>query len=456
MTDYATHHFQAASRYTVSIGVDRRLYRHDLRASIAHACMLAKQRIIPTADADAIVKGLEQISQEIESGTFPWREEHEDLHMNIEARLHEIIGTAAGKLHTARSRNDQVATATRLFVRDAIYSATQGLHRLQGVLLDLAEAQSDTLMPGYTHLQRAQPVLFAHHLLAYVEMFGRDASRLSDSATRVNVLPLGSGALAGVPYPIDRAFVAKELGFASLSRNSIDAVSDRDYILDFLAAASVCMMHGSRLAEELVLWSSQEFGFVSMDSKWTTGSSIMPQKRNPDFMELARGKTGRVFGNLFSLLTTLKGLPLAYNRDLQEDKEALFDTVDTLEATLEVFCGVLASLQVNKDRMEATAADISLLATDLADYLVKKGVPFREAHQAVSRICDLATQQGRSLHDLSLNDYQRFSSAFDAGVFDVTARTSASARDVPGGTAPDQVSAALQAARQRWNVEASR
>ena len=450
MTDYMTHRFPAGSHYTVSIGYDRRLYRHDIEASIVHARMLARQGIVPQRDADAIVHGLEQVRQEIEAGTFPWREELEDLHMNIERRLYELVGEPAGKLHTARSRNDQVATAMRLYMRDTLRETTERLRRLQGALLDLAEAHSSVLMPGYTHLQRAQPILLAHHLLAYVEMFERDAQRMADCAKRTNVLPLGSGALAGVPYPIDRQFVADELGFEAVSGNSVDAVSDRDYLVDFLSAASICMMHCSRLAEELVLWSSEEFGFVRLAADWVTGSSIMPQKRNPDFAELARGKTGRVYGHLMGVLTMLKGLPLAYNRDLQEDKEAVFDTLDTLGSTLDVFCGMLGSLEVDTKRMRAAAEDSSMLATDLADYLVGKGVPFREAHGVVSELCTLHA----SLHQLPLETYRSHHPAFDDDVYQVTALASVAARDVPGGTSPTRVKGALKAARRRWKKAA--
>ena len=455
MTEYTTHHFQAASRYTVSIGYDRRLYSHDIDGSVAHARMLARQGIIPQADGEAIVSGLEEVRREIEAGTFPWREELEDVHMNIERRLNDKIGDAAGRLHTARSRNDQVATATRLFARDAIKQTTALLRRLQGVLLDLAETHASVLMPGYTHLQRAQPVLLAHHFLAYFEMFDRDASRLADCYCRTNVLPLGSGALAGVPYPIDRESVARELGFDGISANSMDAVSDRDYLVEFVAAAAICMMHCSRLAEELVLWSSQEFGFVRLAPEWVTGSSIMPQKRNPDFAELARGKTGRVYGHLMGLLTVLKGLPLTYNRDLQEDKEALFDTVDTLDTTLEAFCGMLGALEVDADRMVAAAQDSSLLATDLADYLVARGIPFREAHAAVSRLCEEADRSGRALRDLPIEEYRRCSLAFDPDVFQLMAQASVEARNVSGGTAPERVAQALAEAKRRLQ-EASR
>ena len=449
MTAYATHHFEAASRYTVSVGYDRRLYAYDVAGSVAHARMLARQGIIPQADADAIADGLEAVRREIESGAFPWREEHEDLHMNIEARLRELIGEPAARLHTARSRNDQVSTATRLYVRDAVDRAVRELRALQGALLALAERDGDSLMPGYTHLQRAQPVPFAHHLLAYFEMFDRDAARFSDARKRVNVLPLGSGALAGVPYPIDREWTARELGFDAVSANSMDAVSDRDYAVEYLAAAAVCIMHCSRLAEEIVLWSSQEFGFIQLGRQWVTGSSIMPQKRNPDFAEIARGKTGRVYGSLVGLLTTLKGLPLTYNRDLQEDKEGLFDAVDTLEATLEAMRGMLGGCAVNAERMREAAEDSALLATDLADYLVGKGVPFREAHAAVSALCDIASERGVPLTALPLEEMQALRPEFDADARNLTAAASAAARDVPGGAAPVRVRQALAAAKAR-------
>jgi len=449
MTAYATHHFEAASRYTVSVAYDRRLYAYDVAGSIAHARMLARQGVIAQADADAIADGLEAVRREIESGAFPWREEYEDLHMNIEARLRELIGEPAARLHAARSRNDQVATATRLYVRDAVDRAVRSLRALQGALVALAERDGDALMPGYTHLQRAQPVPFAHHLLAYVEMFDRDAARFADARKRVNVLPLGSGALAGVPYPVDREWTARELGFDAVSANSMDAVSDRDYAVEYLAAAAACMMHCSRLAEEIVLWSSQEFGFIQLGRQWVTGSSIMPQKRNPDFAEIARGKTGRVYGSLVGLLTTLKGLPLTYNRDLQEDKEGLFDAVDTLEATIEAMRGMLGDCAVNAERMREAAEDSALLATDLADYLVGKGVPFREAHAAVSALCGVASERGVPLTALPLEEMQALRPEFDADARNLTADASAAARDVPGGAAPARVRQALAAAKAR-------
>ena len=449
MAKFTTHYFKPATNYTVSVGFDRRLAPYDLDGSVAHARMLGRQGIIPPTDADAIARGLGDVRKEIEAGAFPWRDDLDDVHMNIEHRLHELIGEPAGRLHTARSRNDQVATATRLFVREAIGTAIGGLRRVQGALLTQAETHADALMPGYTHLQRAQPVLFAHHLLAYVEMFERDAARLADAQRRANVLPLGSGALAGVPYPIDRESVAAELGFDAISANSIDAVADRDYLVELQAAAATIMMHGSRLAEDLVLWCSREMGYVRLGDEWVTGSSIMPQKRNPDFAELARGKTGRVYGNLMGLLTVLKGLPMAYGTDLQEDKEGLFDTVDTLHATLDAFAGMIATMKVDTARMAAAAADPAMLATDLADYLVGKGVPFREAHGAVGRLCEIAEDQGVALTELPIEEYQRHCPAFEDDVYQITAEASAAARDVPGGTAPAQVARALAAARRR-------
>jgi argininosuccinate lyase len=425
------------------------LYPYDIDGSIAHARMLGRQGIVSQEDAGTIVGGLEAVRREIEAGVFPWREDLEDIHMNIEVRLHELIGEPAGRLHTARSRNDQVATATRMFVRDAIANAQTALREVQDALLTQAERHMGAVMPGYTHLQRAQPVLFSHHMLAYFEMFDRDLERFADALRRTNVLPLGSGALAGVPYDIDRDYVAEELGFDSVSCNSMDAVADRDYILEFLATAAITMMHGSRLAEEIILWASQEFGFIRLGREWVTGSSIMPQKRNPDFAEIARGKTGRVYGSLFALLTTMKGLPLTYNRDLQEDKEGLFDTADTLVATLEAFAGMLYGSEIDEARMQSAAQDSSLLATDMADYLVAKGVPFREAHAAVSTLVDIAAAREAALSDLSISEFKEQSHAFEPDVYDVTALASAKARDVPGGTAPNRVANAIKQARFR-------
>jgi argininosuccinate lyase len=444
---------QRALKYSASIAYDRRLYRHDIAGSIAHTRMLAKQGIIPGDDAESIVCGLEEVRDEIERGDFPFREDLEDIHLNIEARLREKIGEAAGRLHTARSRNDQVATDMRLFVMEACDDVASEIRGFQSALLDLAGANQDAVMPGYTHLQRAQPVLFAHNLLAYFEMLDRDAGRFRDCRERADELPLGSGALAGVPYPLDREFVASELGFSRVSRNSVDAVADRDFVVEFQAAAATTMMHFSRLAEEIVLWSSEEFGFVRLPDEFATGSSIMPQKRNPDMAELARGRTGRVYGNLMAILTTLKGLPLSYNRDLQEDKEPLFETVDTLHGTLDVLSAMLPTLTIDADRMEQAAMGSYTLATDLADYLARKGMPFRDAHQAVAELVRYAEAAGKPLSGLSLEEYRRFSPLFDQDVISLDARASIAARDVPGGTASARVAEALKLARERLKGE---
>ncbi len=442
------------SQYTVSIDYDRRLARQDIAGSIAHARMLARQGIITQEDADLITEGLAEVGREIEAGEFPWDPALEDLHMNIESRLQTLIGAPAGRLHTARSRNDQIAVDMRLYTKEVIDDTAAKLRRVQSALVELAERHREAIMPGYTHLQRAQPVLFAHHMLAYFQMFQRDIQRFSDCRRRADVLPLGSGALAGVSYPTDREFLARELGFQEISANSMDAVSDRDFVLEYLAAAAICAMHLSRLAEEIVLWSSREFGFVALSEEFTTGSSIMPQKRNPDFAELARGKTGRVYGNLLGLLTVLKGLPLTYNRDLQEDKEGFFDTVDTLTSTLEVFQGMLSGLTLNEDRVTALAGESQALATDLADYLVGKGVPFRVAHGIVRELCRYCDDQKKDLAALELDEYQRFSPMFDRDVYQITAQSATEARDNPGGTAPGRVASELAHAREILNAEA--
>ncbi len=439
---------KSVEKYTSSISYDKRLYKQDIAGSIAHARMLAKQGIISDKDAERIVMALTSIREEIESGSLALRDDLEDIHMNIEARLIEKIGDEGRKLHTARSRNDQVALDMRLFVKEAISQTIVGLQGLQSALLDVAEANRDEIIPGYTHLQRAQPVLFAHHLLAYFEMLQRDVERFRDSLKRTDVLPLGSGALAGVPYPIDRDFLARELGFSRISQNSMDAVSDRDFIIEFQAAASITMMHLSRLAEELVLWSSQEFGFIELDDSYTTGSSIMPQKKNPDVAELARGKTGRVYGNLMAMLTIMKALPLTYNRDMQEDKEGFFDTVDTLLFTMEVFTGMVATLTVKGEVTRHAADGGYMLATDLADYLVGKGVPFREAHVIMGRLVQYSVEKGKTFRDLSLSEYKSSSQLFEEDVYNVTAETSIAARNVPGGTAPEQVAQQLGKARK--------
>ena len=436
------------AQYTASLPFDRRLYRQDIAGSIAHANMLARQDIISGEEAQKITTGLESIRQEIEQGKFEFKIETEDIHMAIEARLIELVGEVGRKLHTARSRNDQVALDMRLFTREAIADTINGLRELQLALLDLAEANKSVIIPGYTHLQVAQPVLLAHHLLAYFEMLERDIARFNDCLKRVDVLPLGSGALAGVAYDIDREFLAKELGFSQVSRNSLDAVSDRDFVLEYEAAAAICMMHVSRLAEEIVLWSSAEFDFFELDDAYATGSSIMPQKKNPDVAELARGKTGRVYGNLIALLTMMKGLPLAYNRDMQEDKQGLFDTVDTLQSTLAVFAGMVRTLQIKPENTMKAAGRGYILATDLADYLVKKGEAFRSAHEIVAKLVSYASDKGKTFAGLDINEYQKFSPLFGEDVRKITLASSIAARNVIGGTAPPQVKRALAKARR--------
>ncbi|OGO07338.1 MAG: argininosuccinate lyase [Chloroflexi bacterium RBG_13_60_13] len=439
---------KVVARYIASIPFDHRLYRQDIAGSIAHARMLGKQGIILQSEADAIIAGLISIREEIEQGRLQFKVELEDIHMNVEARLIEKIGDVGGKLHTARSRNDQVALDLRIFCKEAIAETIRRLKELQSALLDTAEANRDVIMPGYTHLQRAQPVLLAHHLLAYFEMLQRDVLRFKDCLVRTDVMPLGSGALAGVPYPIDRDFVAHQLGFSRISQNSIDAVSDRDFVIEYLAAASTAMMHLSRLGEELVLWSTEEFGYVDINESFASASSIMPQKRNPDTAELARGKTGRVYGHLLGFLTAMKGLPLSYNRDLQEDKEGLFDTVDTLHSTLEVFTGMVRTVKVNAERAGQAVDGGYLLATDLADYLVMKGLPFRQAHAIVGKLVSCAAGNGQDLSRLHLEDYRRFSDLFTVDVLDITAKASVAARSVLGGTAPEQVQAQMARARE--------
>jgi argininosuccinate lyase len=437
-----------ARNYAASIPFDRRLYRQDIEGSIAHARMLAKQEIIAGSEAVAIIKGLNSIWKEIERGRFQFRTEFEDIHMNIEARLFEKIGDVAGKLHTARSRNDQMALDLRLFVKEEILKTIGKIRALQIALVELAVANKEVIMPGYTHLQQAQPVLLAHHLLAYFEMFQRDKERFHDCLERTDVMSLGSGALAGVPYPIDREFVAKELGFSKVSTNSLDAVSDRDFIIEYEAAAAIAMMHLSRLAEELVLWSSSEFGFIEIGEAFTTGSSIMPQKKNPDVAELARGKTGRVYGHLMGMLTIMKSLPLAYNRDMQEDKEGLFDAVDTLQTSLEAFAGMVRAIEVNTGRIAQAMRTDYILATDLADYLVKKGMPFRKAHGVIAKLSEYAMSKGKNFWELGRKEYREFSVLFTGDVYDMTLESSVAARDVIGGTSPQQVAKALRRARR--------
>ena len=426
--------------FTTSLPFDRRLYAHDIAGSIAHCEMLGRQRIIPKADASRIVTALRAIKAEFDAGKFHATPADEDIHMAVERRLIEKVGGVGGKLHTARSRNDQVALDLRLFLRDAGANIGQLLVRLRRALATLATRHADVILPGYTHLQPAQPVLFAHHCLAYVEMLARDAGRVDDCLQRLDVLPLGSGALAGTTFPIDRAYVARRLGFRAVSANSMDAVSDRDFAVEFLAACAILGMHLSRLAEDLILWSSQEFGFVEFPDAFATGSSIMPQKKNPDVAELIRGKTGRLYGNLVSLLTTLKGLPMTYNRDLQEDKEPVFDSVDTIKASLEVLSALLPQLRVNRDRMGAAATEGFTLATELADYLATKGVPFRDAHGIVGAIVRHCLAESRTLEDLTLPELHRFSPRFGRDVKDwLSAAAAVRRRRAIGGTAPDNV-----------------
>jgi argininosuccinate lyase len=436
-------------RYTASVDFDSRLADVDIAGSLAHARMLAAVGVLSGEDLAAIERGMATIRSELASGAFPWSRDLEDVHFNIEKRLIALVGDAGKRLHTGRSRNDQVATDLRLWLREAIDALVDRLAALRHGLIDQAERHADAIMPGYTHLQVAQPVTFGHHLLAYEAMFARDAERLLDCRRRVNRLPLGSAALAGTSFPIDRAMVARELGFEALCTNSLDAVSDRDFAIEFTAAAAMAMTHVSRLAEELAWWMNPRFAFVTLADRYCTGSSIMPQKKNPDVAELARGKTGRVNGHLVALLTVMKGQPLAYNRDNQEDKEPLFDTVDTLADTLAILSDLVANgLVVDAARMRAAAAEGFATATDLADYLVKKGTPFRDAHEAVARAVREAERTGRDLADLSLAELQSFASRIGGDVFAVlTLDGSVASRDHPGGTAPRQVRAAIAAAR---------
>ena len=442
-------------RYTASVDFDRRLAAADIACSLAHARMLTAVGVVTKDDLTAIERGMETISSEIARGEFPWSIDLEDVHFNIEHRLTAIVGDAGKRLHTGRSRNDQVATDLRLWLRGEIDALLHALAALRRGLIDLAERHAATIMPGYTHLQVAQPVTFGHHLLAYEAMFARDAERLRDCRGRVNRLPLGSAALAGTSFPIDRMRVARELGFDALCTNSLDAVSDRDFAIEFIAAAALAMTHISRLAEELVWWMNPRFAFISLADRFCTGSSIMPQKKNPDVLELARGKTGRVNGHLVALLTLMKGQPLAYNKDNQEDKEPLFDTVDTLGSTLTIMADLVANgIAVDATRMRAAAAEGHATATDLADYLVRKGLPFRDAHEAVARAVRRAEERGSNLADLPLADLQGFASEIGADVYSVlTLEGSVASRSHPGGTAPEQVRAAIAVARVAIEAE---
>ena len=438
--------------FTASVSFDRRLYRYDIEGSRAHARMLARAGVLDQSECDTILAGLDRVEEEIDSGRFEWSVGLEDVHMNIEARLTALIGDAGKKLHTGRSRNDQVATDLRLYLRDRIDRASAELVRLQEGLLTLAEREAGTLMPGFTHLQVAMPVTFGHHMLAWFEMLQRDRERLADCRRRVNVMPLGAAALAGTSFPIDRHYTAELLGFEGPAENSLDAVGDRDFVIEFCACAALVMTHLSRFSEELVLWTSAQFDFIELPDRFCTGSSIMPQKKNPDVPELVRGKTGRVNGHLVSLLTLMKGQPLAYNKDNQEDKEPLFDTVDTLLGSLRVFADMVPAITVKADNMRAAARQGFATATDLADYLVRKGVPFRDAHDVVGRAVRLGVDSGRDLSEMSLEELRAFSDRIEEDVFDIlTLEGSVAARDHFGGTAPEQVREAIERARQRIN-----
>jgi len=432
----------------VSIDVDRRLWAQDLEGSRAHAAMLAAQGIITAEDAAAIQQGLDTIAQEIEAGTFPFRAEFEDIHMNVEARLRELIGPAAGRLHTARSRNDQVAVDFRLWVREACDRTVGQIRALQKALLARAEAEAETLMPGFTHLQPAQPVTFGHHLMAYVEMFGRDASRFEDARRRMNESPLGAAALAGSPFPVDRHATAQALGFDRPTANSLDSVSARDFALEALAAASICAGHLSRLAEEIVIWMTPQFGFIRLSDAFTTGSSIMPQKKNPDAAELIRAKTGRINGSLIALSTVMKGLPLAYSKDMQEDKPPVFEAFDALELALLAMAGMVVDLEPDRERMAAAAGSGFSTATDLADWLVRElGMPFRDAHHVTGRAVKRAEELGLQLQELSLDELQSLEPRITAGVYKVLSpEASCASRTSYGGTAPEQVRAQVA----RW------
>ncbi len=426
--------------FTASIPFDKRLYKHDIEGSIAHCSMLSKCRIITKSEAGKIIEGLKEIQREIESGRLKFDISLEDIHMNIERRLIEKIGTVGGKLHTARSRNDQVALDIRLYLRDEIKEIIKLISNFKKSLLRKAKKNIGVIMPGYTHLQMAQPVLFSHHLLAYYNMLERDEERFADVLKRVNIMPLGSAALAGTNYPIDRKYTAKLLGFADITTNSMDAVGDRDFSLEFLSASAIMMMHLSRLSEELILWSTSEFGFIELDDSFCTGSSIMPQKKNPDVPELIRGKTGRIYGNLISLLTTMKSLPLAYNKDMQEDKEPVFDTVDTVKASLSIYSKMLDTIQIKKESLKKAVERGFMTATDMADYLTMKGLPFRDAHEVVGKVVSYCIKNNKLLSELTLPELEKFSVNFKKDIFDfIKTEKSVNRKDVIGGTSKRQV-----------------
>lgn len=432
-------------KFTESVSFDKRLALVDIAGSIAHAEMLRKQGIISKEEAEKIIKGLEEIQKEVEEGKFQWKEELEDVHMNIEKRLTEKIGEAGGKLHTARSRNDQVATDTRLWVRKETNEILKLLKELRKSFVEQAEKHINVIMPGYTHLQIAQPVLYSHHMLAYYEMFKRDAERFKDTLKRVNVSPLGSAALAGTSYPIDREYTARLLGFDAVTRNSLDAVSDRDFVAETIFNCAMVMMHLSRLSEELILWSTEEFNFIELPDAFCTGSSIMPQKKNPDVSELTRGKTGRVYGDLIAILTILKGLPLAYNRDMQEDKEPLFDAVDTVKLSLKVNAKIVKNMKPKPERMREQARKGFSLATDVADYLAKKGIPFRKAHEIVGKLVNYCLENRKNLEELTLSELKQFSEAFEKDLLTLmNVESSVNSRNVIGGTATERVKEEIQ------------
>ncbi|OCT13170.1 argininosuccinate lyase [Paenibacillus pectinilyticus] len=440
---------QLVEEYTASITFDKELAEEDIEGSLAHVTMLGKCGILPADDVEKIKDGLLQVQAMIRRGELEYTIQNEDIHMNIEKTLIDLIGPVGGKLHTGRSRNDQVATDMHLYLRKRVVEFVGLLIKLQEALLEKAKANLDTIIPGYTHLQRAQPILFAHHLMAYVSMFQRDLERLQDSYKRVDMLPLGAGALAGTTFPIDRHFVAEQLGFGRVYENSLDAVSDRDFILEFLSNASMIMMHLSRFSEEMVLWSSTEFAFIELDDAFCTGSSIMPQKKNPDVAELVRGKTGRVYGNLFGLMTVLKSLPLAYNKDMQEDKEGMFDTVRTLQGALQLFAPMVSTMKVNTERMRQAVNQDFSNATDIADYLVNKGLPFRQAHEVIGKTVLYCIQNKKYLLDMSIEEFKTFSTLFESDIYAVLQPEQVvNARNVYGGTASNQVSEAIGRAEQ--------
>ncbi|MGD8390185.1 MAG: argininosuccinate lyase [Desulfobacterales bacterium] len=439
-------------RFTSSIDVDRRLYAYDIQGSIAHCKTLAKAGVISAKEARELTAGLKKVKQEMDAHTFDYNDALEDIHTHIEFRLAQIVGPVAQKLHTARSRNDQVALDVRLYLRDTVTTIIRLLRRLQKAMVRVAKRHVNTALPGYTHLQRAQPVLLAHHLMAYYEMFSRDVERFSDCLKRINVMPLGSAALAGTPHPIDRRYTAELLGFKKVSANSMDSVADRDFMIEFLSAASMGMLHLSRLSEELIIWSSAEFSFIELPDAFATGSSIMPQKKNPDVAELIRGKSGRVFGDLMAMLTLMKSLPLSYNRDMQEDKALLFDAADTLSACVDITVQLLPKIKFKKSRMQAAAGEGYLNATDLADYLVTKGMPFREAHHCVGQVVRYAVANRKEIHALSLSELRQFSDRIEAEIFDfLTTQQMIDRRTTIGGTATRAVKAAIRTAEKKLN-----